>query len=507
MGKIVKLFIFLLLSCTILWGAVPYTKQLEQYDVQMKNASNDELLRIFHGLKSIYIQSIISGDDVLKKETLTRLIKSAKQLNLDASKYESELKTLQRVQPSVKKEEKNIPPLEPSSNAPSKEQSFEPKSSVNIPSSYKGKNVFHSGTSTKEMIVLNFGSPVDQKNVKVFGLNSSNSYKKVIDIPAVILGTPPTLKSVAPIQSTRLTQYSADTIRLVLDAPKVFDTYVSVVDEKVFISFTKQPPILPTPMPKEAKSAPSFPSPPPTIPLLTKAEASNVPSKAQRSRTIVIDAGHGGKDAGAIGYKGRMEKHLVLDVALELGKMLKQRGHKVYYTRTKDEFINLRDRTKVANDKNADLFISLHANAAPNEAKKLSMKGLETFFLSPDRSERSKNVAALENQSDIEEMDFYSKETFLNVLNREKIVLSNKAAIDVQSHMLKNVLKKYDVDDGGVREAPFWVLVGALMPSVLVELGYITNPDESDKMFNPHYQKLLVEGMSDGVERYFSNNP
>ncbi len=241
--------------------------------------------------------------------------------------------------------------------------------------------------------------------------------------------------------------------------------------------------------------------------MLTKAEASNVPSKAQRSRTIVIDAGHGGKDAGAIGYKGRMEKHLVLDVALELGKMLKQRGHKVYYTRTKDEFINLRDRTKVANDKNADLFISLHANAAPNEAKKLSMKGLETFFLSPDRSERSKNVAALENQSDIEEMDFYSKETFLNVLNREKIVLSNKAAIDVQSHMLKNVRKKYDVDDGGVREAPFWVLVGALMPSVLVELGYITNPDESDKMFNPHYQKLLVEGMSDGVERYFSNNP
>jgi len=76
------------------------------------------------------------------------------------------------------------------------------------------------------------------------------------------------------------------------------------------------------------------------------------------------------------------QKHLVLDVALELGKILKQRGHKVYYTRTKDEFINLRDRTKVANDKNADLFISLHANAAPNEAKKLSMKGLETFFLS-----------------------------------------------------------------------------------------------------------------------------
>ena len=135
------------------------------------------------------------------------------------------------------------------------------------------------------------------------------------------------------------------------------------------------------------------------------------------------------------------------------------------------------------------------------------MKGLETFFLSPDRSERSKNVAALENQSDIEEMDFYSKETFLNVFNREKIVLSNKVAIDIQSNMLSSVKKKYEVDDGGVREAPFWVLVGATMPSVLIEIGYITNPDESDKMFNPQYQKLIVEGISNGIDQYFTNNP
>ncbi len=135
------------------------------------------------------------------------------------------------------------------------------------------------------------------------------------------------------------------------------------------------------------------------------------------------------------------------------------------------------------------------------------MKGLETFFLSPDRSERSKNVAALENKSDIEEMDFYSKETFLNVFNREKIVLSNKLAIDIQANMLGSVKKKYEVDDGGVREAPFWVLVGATMPSVLIEIGYITNPDESDKMFNPQYQKLIVDGISNGIDQYFTNNP
>jgi N-acetylmuramoyl-L-alanine amidase len=179
----------------------------------------------------------------------------------------------------------------------------------------------------------------------------------------------------------------------------------------------------------------------------------------------------------------------------------------VYLTRDRDVFINLRDRTKIANDKNADLFISIHANAAPNAEKQLSMKGLETFFLSPDRSERSKNVAALENKSDMEDMNYYSKETFLNVLNREKIVLSNKAAIDIQKGMLQSAKQKYNVEDGGVREAPFWVLVGATMPSVLIEVGYITNPEESSNIFNLNYQKLLVSGVSDGIDKYFINNP
>ena len=276
----------------------------------------------------------------------------------------------------------------------------------------------------------------------------------------------------------------------------------------MIIAFSKQPVNVSKSVPvQQAHSAPVLaPSPIPT-PQLTKNTPTPVAPKSVRNKTIVIDAGHGGKDAGAIGYKQRMEKHLVLDIALQLGKHLKQKGYKVFYTRDKDIFINLRDRTKVANDKNADLFLSLHANAAPTEAKKLSMKGLETFFLSPDRSERSKNVAALENKSDIEEMDFYSKETFLNVFNREKIVLSNKLAIDIQANMLGSVKKKYEVDDGGVREAPFWVLVGATMPSVLIEIGYITNPDESDKMFNLQYQKLIVEGISNGIDQYFTNNP
>ena len=512
MGKRIRLFCVLLLTCVTLFAAPNYFKQLETYDQQMRGANNDEVLRVFHGLKGIYIQSIISGDDKLKEQTLERLIKSAKILKLDASKYESELKIIQKEPHKKIAEEKKTfsPPATPMmlENQEKESVASSNENKTNLPTSYKGKNVLHSAKGDKEAIVLDFGMAIASERVKVFGLNSPNSYKKVIDIPAIILGTPPSLTPPSNLQNIRITQYSTDTIRVVLDASKIFDTYISVVNNSVIIAFSKQPVNVSKSVPvQQAHSAPVLaPSPIPT-PQLTKNTPTPVAPKSVRNKTIVIDAGHGGKDAGAIGYKQRMEKHLVLDITLQLGKHLKQKGYKVFYTRDKDIFINLRDRTKVANDKNADLFLSLHANAAPTEAKKLSMKGLETFFLSPDRSERSKNVAALENKSDIEEMDFYSKETFLNVFNREKIVLSNKLAIDIQANMLGSVKKKYEVDDGGVREAPFWVLVGATMPSVLIEIGYITNPDESDKMFNLQYQKLIVEGISNGIDQYFTNNP
>ncbi|QCD48580.1 N-acetylmuramoyl-L-alanine amidase [Campylobacter showae] len=224
-----------------------------------------------------------------------------------------------------------------------------------------------------------------------------------------------------------------------------------------------------------------------------------------KGKVVVLDAGHGGDDPGAINGSLK-EKNIVLSIAQKAGKELQERGYKVYYTRSKDKFINLRDRTKYANDKAADLFISIHANAAPSKTKAATMRGIETFFLSPARSERSKNAAALENKSDIEEMNYFSKQTFLNFLNREKIIASNKLAIDVQREVLaraKSVSSK--ASDGGVREAPFWVLVGALMPAVLLEVGYITHPSEGDLINNSKYQDALAKGLADGIDVYFSN--
>lgn len=240
----------------------------------------------------------------------------------------------------------------------------------------------------------------------------------------------------------------------------------------------------------------------------TATAAGNKLSKKQKaSKIIVLDPGHGGDDVGALSQNKKLrEKDIVLNVSKKTASLLKERGYKVLFTRSNDRFIKLRSRTSFANDKGAHLFISIHANAAPNKEKAKSMNGIETFFLSPSRSERSMNAANLENKADTDEMNYFTKVSFLNFLNREKIIASNKLAIDMQAALLKSVRAGYKVSDGGVREAPFWVLVGALMPAVLIEIGYISHPDESQKIANSKYQDRLAKGIADGVDEYFAKN-
>ena len=235
----------------------------------------------------------------------------------------------------------------------------------------------------------------------------------------------------------------------------------------------------------------------------------NAPNKQERAKKIiVIDPGHGGKDGGALSNDKKLkEKDIVLNISKKLASILKNRGYKVYYTRSSDKFVNLRTRTSFANEKNANLFISIHANAVANEKSAKITSGIETFFLSPTRSKRSMDAANLENKADTDEMNYFSKISFLNFLNREKIISSNKLAIDLQSGMLKSVKTNYKINDGGVREAPFWVLVGALMPAALIEVGYISHPKESKLIANDKYQQALAKGIADGIDAYFAKNP
>ncbi len=239
--------------------------------------------------------------------------------------------------------------------------------------------------------------------------------------------------------------------------------------------------------------------------LLSKETTVALPSGLGRSKLIVIDAGHGGHDAGAVSG-GKKEKDVVLQIAKKIEQELRKRGHPVYMTRTSDRFLTLPQRTKIADEKNAAAFVSIHANSVPKN-KQTKVHGVETFFLQKTRDARSKRIAERENKSVLKGASVLSRNIILDsVLSGPKIVQSNKLAIDVQRRILSNVHSRYGgVRDGGVKHAPFWVLVGASRPSVLVEVGYISHPIERQRLCNPQYQNLVAKGIAEGVDAYLLN--
>ncbi|WRD59430.1 N-acetylmuramoyl-L-alanine amidase [Helicobacter pylori] len=231
-----------------------------------------------------------------------------------------------------------------------------------------------------------------------------------------------------------------------------------------------------------------------------------IKTKRKKHKKIVLDAGHGGKDCGAMSANSVCEKDIVLEVVKFLHKELKKRGYSVLLTRDKDIYIDLVARTELANKKSADLFISVHANSIPKRSTS-NAHGIETYFLSTARSERARKVAEQENKDNVNLMDYFSKSLLLNSLNTQRLIVSNKLAIDVQYGMLQSIRKNYpDVVDGGVREGPFWVLAGALMPSILIEIGYNSHAIESKRIQSKPYQKILAKGIADGIDSFFSKN-
>nr|WP_314440151.1 N-acetylmuramoyl-L-alanine amidase [uncultured Campylobacter sp.] len=366
-------------------------------------------------------------------------------------------------------------------------------------------------------IVLEFNRDLKRGDYKDFTIASSDNFRFVIDFSARQKSQKTRLKD-SFVSDVRVSQYNDKTVRIVLSDPKEFNANVEINGNMMILSTAEGL--------KAAKSARAEKNrdqksgrkrgreqdSEPQISTIDDSQGAKTASvvagkiyKSTKGKLIVIDPGHGGSDSGAVG-NGLKEKNVVLATSKKLGALLAKRGYRVLYTRSTDVFINLRSRTAFAAKKNADMFISIHANAAPNASSALKMSGVETFFLSPARSERSKNAAALENRGDLEDMNTFSKQTFLNFLNREKIISSNKLAIDIQSYMLSSVKKSFSSRDGGVREAPFWVLVGATMPAVLVEMGYITHPDEGKNLGKSAYQDRIAQGIANGVDAYFQKN-
>ena len=230
------------------------------------------------------------------------------------------------------------------------------------------------------------------------------------------------------------------------------------------------------------------------------------PSVDRSDSLVVIDAGHGGHDSGAT-CAGKQEKDIVLGITKKLYKEFKSEGYKVYMTRNSDRFLTLGQRTRLADKKDAAVFISIHANAIANKSRFDVVEGVETYYLQKTRDEKSQRIAARENASVLMGQDKLSQDVIIDaVLNGPKIVQSHKLAIDVQQNIMQNLNDDYDdVKDGGVRPAPFYVLVGASRPSILVEVGYITNPKERKRLFTSNYHEEIAEGIVEGVNRYLDN--
>lgn len=475
MAKIVKLLLLVIVTCSTLFATINYIEELQYFDKKIEISNDDELLRVHHALKSIYIRSIVENNPYLKKETLKRLAKTANILKLDVSGYSKELATMQKKVSDKRVATKNKTEIvQKKKNIKTKQR---PLRNNYYP--LRLKSIFDKG----DRLVLNFDRDVKTKDVNSFQLKSVDNFREVFDIRAT-LAFVPSLKVPKALDDLRIAQFNSKTLRVVFQKNSILKSNIVLSGSKIEIFYTEK---------KEEKKD-------------TKLKIEKSYEKFTKSlplnKIIVIDAGHGGKDPGAVAGKGKYEKYAALKITLKVGRILKERGYRVYYTRTTDKFVRLRDRTRFANKKKAELFLSIHANAAKNR----SLNGVETYFLSPARSERSKRVAALENKAAMEDMEYFSKKTFLNVFNRAKIVQSNKLAIDIQQGMINRLKKHYKVKDGGVREAPFWVLVGAQMPAVLIEVGYMSNKIEKKRIFNSHYQSLIAKGIADGVDSYFIKN-
>jgi N-acetylmuramoyl-L-alanine amidase len=216
---------------------------------------------------------------------------------------------------------------------------------------------------------------------------------------------------------------------------------------------------------------------------------------------IVIDPGHGGHDTGTIGPNGLLEKDLVVDVGRRLGKLLETRlGSEVVYTRKDDTFIPLETRTAIANQERADLFVSIHANSSRDP----SARGVETYYLNFTSSPDALEVAARENA--VSEKSIYELGDLVKkIALKEKIAESHEFASNVQQALQSGLaLRTSGVRDRGVKKAPFIVLIGANMPSILAEISFVSNPSDERKLQTSEYRQRIAESLYRGIAKYVS---
>lgn len=286
------------------------------------------------------------------------------------------------------------------------------------------------------------------------------------------------------LKTVRAGQFNQDTVRVVLDLEEIKEFKVFILDDPAKF----------------------------VIDVYGHEKAANTHDLASAVKTIVLDPGHGGHDPGAVGPNGLYEKDIVLDIALKVRTILsKNKKFKILLTRDKDVFIPLVERTAFANSKNADLFISIHVNASP----KKTARGIETYLLNWSNDEESIRVAARENAISLKKMKEQMKkyksdvDVMLSDLRRDlKRDESIKLANYVQGSIVSTLGENYNgIKNLGVKNALFYVLFGARMPSVLAEVSFISNPAEENLLSKESYREYIAQAIADGIDTYASGVP
>ena len=306
------------------------------------------------------------------------------------------------------------------------------------------------------------------------------------------------------LKGARVGQYKPDVVRVVLDTVNIKDYKIFPLSNpaRLVIDVRGERPTEISNLEQSISAALPISAAETKRNEAAKTEKKSQPAKRpviSKIRRVVVDPGHGGHDPGAVGYTGLQEKDVVLSIGLKLRDLLKEElGLDVVMTRSTDVFIPLEERTAIANKVNADLFISVHANAAPNR----SASGIETYYLNLAKTEKAAQLAAKENGTSLEKVSVLQAILF-DLMANYKLNDSAHLADEVQKALYKKVRGQHaDARNLGVKQGPFYVLVGATMPSILVEAAFLSNVQEEERLQTVAYQELCAEGILDGVRTY-----
>ena len=316
--------------------------------------------------------------------------------------------------------------------------------------------------------------------------------------PRVVVSVKPTAARPVPNTVTSVVPGTSRDVAAVSEGPGVIAASLAPTSQPVVDRARPGRPIAaPRKEPPSPAPVPGLPAEPP--PLTADGQSTLMRALGLKIGRIVIDAGHGGHDSGTLGAEGIEEKDVVLDVALRLGKLLHDRlGAEIVYTRADDTFIPLETRTAIANKAQADLFISVHANSSQDPGA----RGVEVYYLNFTSDPEAMQVASRENAVSSQRVNQLS-DLVKKIALKDKIDESRELASDVESSLYAGLKKGNEgLKDRGVKKAPFVVLIGANMPSILAEISFVTNPDDADELNRPAYRERVAESLYNGVARY-----